>query len=180
MANLLTAIRLSLVTPITWSFINPDFISALALCALILIAIASDYFDGIVARATNTASPKGQLFDHGTDFVFVTCCLGALTHSEVIHPFLPILIIIAFFQYVLDSYFLFREKRLRMSFLGRWNGVLYFVPLVLVAISRLPFLAVLEPVLILSVSFLGLGLTASTIASIIDRSLAPLRLKSGS
>jgi phosphatidylglycerophosphate synthase len=180
MANLLTTIRLFLVVPIAWAFANPDFISALVLCALIFVAIASDYFDGIVARATNTSSPWGQLFDHGTDFVFVTCCLGALTYSGVIHPFLPILIIIAFSQYVFDSYFLFRDKQLRMSFLGRWNGVLYFAPLVLVAISRLSFLAIVEPLLVLSVSFLGLGLTASTIASIIDRSLAPLRLKSGS
>ena len=65
-----------------------------------------------------------------------------------------------------------------MSFLGRWNGVFYFVPLVVIASARLEFLQALAPLLLELVWWLGILLLISTIASIIDRALAPLRDKS--
>ena len=46
---------------------------------------------------------------------------------------LPVLIAVAFGQYVFDSYLVHRQKRLRMSTIGRWNGIGYFVPLVVIA-----------------------------------------------
>ena len=48
-----------------------------------------------------------------------------------------VLIVFAFSQYVADSYWLHRAKQLRMSFLGRWNGVLYFAPLLLIGVWEL-------------------------------------------
>ena len=111
MANLLTAIRLLLIIPVAWAIANPEFIPASILLLLILIAIVTDYFDGIVARATNTTSARGQLFDHGTDFLFVTSGLSGAAFADVVSPVLPALIIIAFSQYVLDSYFLFHQKQ---------------------------------------------------------------------
>ena len=72
MANLLTAIRLILVIPVTWGLADSSIIPGQVLLLLIFVAVATDYLDGIVARANQTASEKGQLFDHGTDFLFVT------------------------------------------------------------------------------------------------------------
>ncbi|NQV70899.1 MAG: CDP-alcohol phosphatidyltransferase family protein [Pseudohongiella sp.] len=175
MANLLTAIRLLLVMPVAWGFADSGFLSPRVLSSLIVLAIASDYFDGIVARATNTASAKGMLFDHATDFLFVSAGLAGLAAAGLIQPLLPALIVIAFAQYVLDSYYLFKQKQLRMSFLGRWNGVFYFLPLVLIAASRLEFLSTLEPLLQLIAISTGYALILSTVASIIDRAIAPLR-----
>jgi hypothetical protein len=60
-----------------------------------------------------------------------------------------------------------------MSFLGRWNGILYFVPLVVIAVSRLEFLADVADLfsgLIVVVTYV---LALSTVASIIDRAIAP-------
>ena len=45
---------------------------------------------------------------------------------------LPVLVLVAFLQYMLDSKSL-EGRTLRASFLGRWNGILYFVPLGVVA-----------------------------------------------
>ena len=42
---------------------------------------------------------------------------------------LPVLVAVAFVQYVVDSYWLHRDRALRTSALGRWNGILYFAPL---------------------------------------------------
>ena len=109
MANLLTSVRLLLIAPFCWLLLNWRE-SGWWLIVIVIVAIASDYFDGIVARARNEASSRGMLFDHGTDFLFVTSGLlvaGWLGLSPLI---LPILIVIAFAQYVLDSYYWHRQK----------------------------------------------------------------------
>ena len=76
MANLLTAVRLALSIPVTLGFAYSEFLSGWVVLLLILIACLTDFLDGKVARATNTASARGQLFDHSTDFIFVTTGLA--------------------------------------------------------------------------------------------------------
>jgi len=173
MANLLTTLRLLLLVPVTWSIVDPLFIRPWLLLLLIILAIASDVLDGIVARKLNTASAKGQLFDHSTDFLFVSSGLAAAAYAQLLHPALPILIVLAFCQYILDSRYLFKQKNLRMSFLGRWNGIFYFVPLVLIALSRQEFIKQFEPALLRLISVFAYALILSTFASIIDRIISP-------
>jgi phosphatidylglycerophosphate synthase len=175
MANLLTGIRLLLLVPVAWALAQPALLHPALVLGMIVAAILSDYYDGKVARALGTASPRGMLFDHGTDFLFVTSCLAATAYLGLLPALLPLLIVIAFTQYVLDSYLLFRQKQLRMSMLGRWNGVFYFVPTVLIASSRLFPGTALQSLLQTSARYLCYLLIASTIASIVDRGLAPWR-----
>ncbi|MFT7471317.1 MAG: phosphatidylglycerophosphate synthase [Kiritimatiellia bacterium] len=177
MANLLTAIRLLLVIPVAMAIADASLFASWLLLALIVIAIASDYFDGKVARAFKTASARGMLFDHGTDFIFVTTALFALSTIGLSSVLLPLLIVVAFSQYVLDSYFLFKQKQLRMSFLGRWNGIFYFVPIVLVAASRLPAFEQVQDNFNLIIVYSNYALTVSTLASIVDRAIAPMLQK---
>lgn len=177
MANLLTAIRLLLVIPVAMAIANASLFASWVLLALVVIAIASDYYDGKVARARGTASARGMLFDHGTDFIFVTMALFALSTVGLSSVLLPLLIVVAFSQYVLDSYFLFKQKQLRMSFLGRWNGVLYFVPIVLVACTRLPIFEQAQNAFEMIIVYFNYALTVSTLASIVDRAIAPLLQK---
>ncbi|MCY4357670.1 MAG: CDP-alcohol phosphatidyltransferase family protein [Gammaproteobacteria bacterium] len=175
MANLLTAIRLLLALPVAISMAHAGFLSPGVVLLLLIFATASDYFDGKVARAKGTASPKGMLFDHGTDFLFVTSGLAGAAWAGLLHWILPVLIFIAFSQYVLDSYFLFRHKQLRMSFLGRWNGILYFVPLFGISLARLIPDELPGDILLVLVEALSVALILSTLVSIIDRSIAPFR-----
>jgi len=169
-ANLLTGIRLLLIVPLVLLILELETSSSVALLMVLIVAIATDYFDGIVARRMNTASAQGQLFDHGTDFLFVTSGLFAVASTGLITVWLPVAIVIAFSQYVLDSYFLYRQKQLRMSFLGRWNGVFYFTPLLLLALGL-----VIEIDVAMLLAWLAWLLLVSTVASIGDRLLAPLR-----
>lgn len=173
-ADILTAIRLLLIFPVAGGLANPDFISGLFLLILILIAIVTDYFDGVVARATRTTSARGQLFDHGTDFLFVTTGLASCAYSGVTNLYLPPLIVVAFSQYVLDSYYLFRQKELRMSALGRWNGIFYFSPLLIIAFARLGLGQDFKDILELLAALIAWILVITTILSIVDRSIAPL------
>mgnify|MGYP003311613548 CR=1 FL=1 len=173
MAHALTAVRLLLIAPIATGFAQPHLIGATTLAGLLCVAIATDALDGRVARMTGTASAAGQAFDHTTDCLFVTSGLIGAAVIGQIPWILPALVVTAFTQYVLDSYFLHRQKQLRMSTLGRWNGILYFVPLVLIASARLPLFDLLEPLLRTCVSLLAYALIASTLVSMADRALAP-------
>ena len=176
MANLLTGLRLILAVPAALAFAQSELMSPLLLLAIVVIAIASDFLDGVLARETDTVSPRGRLFDHATDFFFVTSGLAGAAFAGQVSAALPLLVVVAFSQYVLDSHFLHREKQLRMSSLGRWNGIFYFVPLVLIAVSRLNVVAGVTEVLSTLIMSLTYLLILSTVASIIDRAIAPRRL----
>ena len=173
MANLLTGLRLLLAVPAALAFAEQEFLSPLLLLTLVSIAIATDFADGIVARRRDTTSPRGQLFDHATDFLFVTSGLAGAAIAGQVTAALPIVIGMAFSQYVLDSYFLYRKKQLHMNFLGRWNGMFYFVLLVLIAVSRLDLVAGVAEMFSTLIVLLSYLLVLSTIASIIDRAIAP-------
>ncbi len=170
MANLLTSLRLLLALPASYAFRFEDLLPPAALALILLAAIASDYFDGKLARARGTASAKGQFFDHCTDCTFVTACLCSAALAGDVPWLLPPLIAAAFLQYVLDSYYLQRRKSLRMSFLGRWNGILYFVPLVLITAARI--IDPLTQFLHQTTTLLCYALILSTLISIADRTLA--------
>ena len=174
-AHALTALRLALVVPVAAAFARPELLPPAVVALLLIVAVATDFLDGRVARTTGTASPKGQLFDHGTDCLFVTAGLTGAAMTGSVTPLLPALIPIAFGQYVVDSYVWQRQRQLRASFLGRWNGILYFVPLALIAGSRLPFPAGLTSFLRLAAGVLGYLLVASTAASMIDRATTSFR-----
>jgi len=174
-ANALTAIRLALAVPIAAALARPGLLAPDVVALLLGLAIASDFLDGPVARRTGTASARGMLFDHTTDCLFVT---GSLTGGAVagsITPILPALIPLAFGQYVVDSYVWSRQRQLRASFLGRWNGILYFVPVVLIAAARLPFPVAFAALLQLAARVLGYLLVASTVTSMLDRATTPFR-----
>lgn len=175
MAHAITSLRLLAVVPAVWAFSRPGTAPGWLLAVLVAVAIISDLTDGKVARRMGTSSPRGMLFDHSTDCLFVTGGLAGAAAASLVPVALPVLIPIAFMQYVLDSYFLHRQRQLRMSSLGRWNGIFYFAPLVMLAIAalNLPFLSELARVLVRPAAVL---LAVSTVASIVDRALAPRKV----
>jgi len=172
LAHLLTGVRLLAVLPVAVGFARLDLLSPDLLVVLVGVAIATDFLDGKVARRQGTASPGGQLFDHATDFLFVTSGLTGAAVAGLVPLALPVLITVAFSQYVFDSYWVYRQKRLRMSGIGRWNGVLYFVPLVLLAIARQEMWSDAASTLLVIARLGSYALLASTIVSIVDRATA--------
>ena len=173
MHHVLTALRLLLAAPVAWGVARPGAVPGPWLLAAVLVAVATDYLDGIVARHAGAASDRGRLYDHSVDFVFVVTGLAAAAYAGEVPALLPLLVVAAFTQYVVDSYALHRAKRLRMSSLGRVNGVLYFLPIVLVAALRWDVAAAARPLGAVAVALLSWLLVGSTIASMIDRALAP-------
>lgn len=170
LSNAITLLRLVSV-PFFFAAIAQG--SWIAACALFWLAVVTDLLDGRIARARGESTPFGGLLDHASDAGFVVAGLAALAFAGRITPVLPILVAVAFVQYVLDSRSLAGEP-LRASGLGRWNGVLYFVPLGIVATREAVGLA--QPADAI-VAGLGWALAASTALSIADRGLTLLRLR---
>jgi CDP-diacylglycerol--glycerol-3-phosphate 3-phosphatidyltransferase len=156
MANALTAVRLLLVIPFAYSMSKGDVRFAVFALVVWVVALLTDFLDGPIARRRGTATAWSGTFDHTTDFLFVTSGLFAGALRGVFPWILPILIVAAFSQYVIDSYWIHRQTKLRGSKLGRYNGMLYFVPTCLEIIIRLgahwlqPLLTIFVWMLVLS------------------------------
>lgn len=122
-ANGVSAIRLVAAPPCALAVLE----GASGLAALLFgLAVTTDLVDGRIARSRGEVSALGGLLDHFSDAAFVSLVLGAHALRAEIPALLPMLVILAFAQYVVDSRAL-AGRRLRASVLGRWNGVLYFV-----------------------------------------------------
>ena len=146
MANALTAVRLLLVFPFAfWMTQGGARSAALALIAWVL-AVVTDLADGPIARQRGTVTAWSGTFDHTSDFLFVTAGLFGGAYRGAFPWLLPALIVAAFAQYVIDSYFVHRRTKLRGSKLGRYNGILYFVPTCADSLVRLGF-GFLQPAL---------------------------------
>lgn len=167
-ANLLTAVRLMAVAPAGWAIVNGLW--ALA-AGLFLLAVVTDLLDGPAARRLDQTSPAGGLFDHATDALYVSVNLGALAWVGLVNGWLPVLVALAFVQYMFDSKAL-AGAELTTSLLGRNNGIAYFV---MVGIP------VIREALELTwpgdriVAVLAWILVATTLASMADRTLALIR-----
>ena len=101
----------------------------------------------------------------------MTLGTGAYAMLGVLPLALPPLIVAAFLQYVIDS----RagvHRPLRASFLGRWNGIAYYVAVAVPLIRDALGLPAPGPGLVMG---LGWILVASTLASMADRALAARR-----
>jgi len=162
MANALTAVRLLLVFPFAFFMAHGDRRSAIFALVVWAVALSTDFLDGPIARRRGTVTAWSGTFDHTTDFLFVTSGLFAGASRGVFPWILPLLIVAAFLQYVIDSYWIHRQAKLRGSKLGRYNGMLYFVPPCLEILVRLgapwfrPLLTVLVWMLVLS-TLLSMG-----------------------
>jgi CDP-diacylglycerol---glycerol-3-phosphate 3-phosphatidyltransferase len=177
-ANALTAIRFLLIAPFALLMASGEKRAAFFASIVYAVALVTDFADGPQARRTGTVSAIGGTFDHTTDFLFVTSALFAGASRGAFPWILPPLIVIAFAQYFIDSYWIHRRGGLRKSNLGRYNGILYFVPLAVEIAIRLG-LPILQPVLTVLVWLL----VASTVVSIGQRlffSLVAEKLPSGS
>ncbi len=122
-ANLLTLLRLCSIAPCVWGIASGHWVVA---AITFTIAVGTDLLDGPVARRFDHASALGGLLDHATDALFVSACLLALALVGHVPLALPVLVAAAFVQYTLDSRAL-AGKHLRASWLGRGNGIAYFV-----------------------------------------------------
>jgi phosphatidylglycerophosphate synthase len=165
LANLLTLTRAVAVPFLALAIVHGAERVAVG---LFVWAVATDFADGRLARRRGQASSFGGLLDHGTDALLCSVGLGALAWVGVVPLALPCLVVVAFIQYMLDSRSIAGQP-LRASFLGRWNGIFYFVLLGIPILRDAVGSGWPGPGLVL---VLGWALVVSTLASIADRAWA--------
>jgi len=129
------------------------------------LSVFSDILDGFLARKLKTVSNLGGLIDHGSDAMFVTLTVAALTFHNFAPPALALIIPAAFLQYVLDSKTLSGQP-LRANNLGRYNGIAYYV------FSGFPVMQIALGITLIPFDWfiwIGWALVLSTAISMIDR-----------
>jgi CDP-diacylglycerol--glycerol-3-phosphate 3-phosphatidyltransferase len=166
-ANLLTGMRLVSLPIIVYTLLQQIWLAAALLFAL---AVITDIYDGKIARKLNQTSPLGGLFDHATDALFVSTCCACLAFLDKINVWLPGLIILAFVQYMLDSKAL-AGVALRMSLIGRNNGIAYYVLVGVVIGAEL----LNWNMLLTSAGYFAWLLVLSTMVSMSDRAISLAR-----
>ena len=139
-----------------------------AACGLFVWAVATDLIDGRLARNRGEASSLGGLLDHSADALFCSIGLGALAWVGVVPTPLPLLVAAAFLQYMVDSRSI-AGRPLRASFLGRWNGIFYFVLVGIPVVRDALGLAWPGPGLVTAI---GWTLVVTTVVSMGDRAWA--------
>lgn len=166
-ANLLTTLRLLILLPTVAAIMLQSWFIA---SVLFTMAVATDVYDGKLARKLNQTSPFGGLFDHATDAAYVTFCCAAIAELGLINPLLQWMIAAAFIQYVLDSKAL-AGVTLRMSAIGKSNGIAYYALTGTVIGTQLLGWAFLQTL----TGYAAWALVATTAVSMFDRGLSLLR-----
>jgi CDP-diacylglycerol--glycerol-3-phosphate 3-phosphatidyltransferase len=89
--NVLSVLRLLGVPLFLWLLLGPEA-DVLAL-AVLMLAGASDYFDGKIARALNQTSKLGTLLDPAADRLYIFATLAAFVLRDIIPWWLAALIV---------------------------------------------------------------------------------------
>ncbi len=165
LANCISSLRLFMAPALVYLLSQDLFFWSLL---LMLGALISDVADGAVARKLNQVTNIGGLLDHGSDALLVLSGLIVFAAFGVITWALPILVVIAFAQYVWDSGPL-RRAPLRSSSIGKLNGMMYFAFVILLIAREAFFLPIPNAA---TTSYLAWGLVLSTLVSITDRLVA--------
>ena len=133
--NVISFIRLAFVPVFYWLLVSGQDGPALA---VLIIATASDFVDGFIARTFNQVTRLGELLDPASDRLFIAASVIGLTVREMI-PW-PLLLAIMARDVVLLAIVLIRGVRIadfpRVNFVGKTATFVLFVAFPLIVLSH--------------------------------------------
>jgi len=144
----------------------------LAFATLAVVAAATDFIDGRVARRLGVAHDAGGWLDSIADVTFILAALGCYASARELPWSIPGLIALSFGQYAFDSLWLHRADAPVRSRLGHWGGIINYTLVLAMAVTKPESPArsyILEGVPIIELFY---------IAAIIERALAYRRRRS--
>ncbi len=100
LANFCTALRILIAPLLVWQLSLPREAAGMIPFVLYVAAALSDYVDGMLARASGTASRLGRAFDHGADALLLFPIFWMLASLGRVPTVLPIVAMTAFALYV--------------------------------------------------------------------------------
>ncbi|MEY3430941.1 MAG: hypothetical protein RJB30_873 [Actinomycetota bacterium] len=156
--NLLTGLRALGIPIFLWLILSAKAYPAAVI--VLVIAGATDYFDGKLARALNQESRFGELMDPAVDRLYIAAVLIAMYATEVI-PLLVLSLIVL--RDIALAFLLLAMRRrgippFKVTYLGKAAtfNILYALPLLLLTVSAEGNLA--QAAFILGWAFAGWGI----------------------
>ena len=83
--NFLTLLRIFLLPLLIYLIIDSNSSFNLAILILFIVIALSDYFDGVIARKTNSTSEFGKMLDPIADKLFVVLLIITFIYNDYIN-----------------------------------------------------------------------------------------------
>jgi len=139
--NLITIARILAIIPIVWLVISGDITLRIIALVIYVIAAASDWLDGYLARAWNQYSPLGRMLDPIADKLLVGILIAALAWDGSFSGWdmIPACAILfrEFFISGLREFLGNTKVVLPVSWLAKWKTTLQLVALAVVLFERI-------------------------------------------
>ena len=139
--NLITIARILAIIPIVWLVMNGDIVLRLVALIIYVIAAASDWLDGYLARAWNQYSPLGRMLDPIADKLLVGILIAALAWDGSFSGWdmIPACAILfrEFFIPGLREFLGNIKVVLPVTWLAKWKTTLQLVALAIVLLERI-------------------------------------------
>lgn len=139
--NIITIARILAIIPIVWLVMDGDIVLRLVALVLYVIAAASDWVDGYLARAWNQFSPLGRMLDPIADKLLVGILLTALAWDGSLSGWdmIPVTAILfrEFFVSGLREFLGNTKVVLPVSRLAKWKTTIQLVALAIILLERI-------------------------------------------
>jgi cardiolipin synthase len=139
--NLITIARIAAIIPIVWLVMTGDVGLRLIALIIYILAAASDWLDGYLARAWNQYSPLGRMLDPIADKLLVGIMIAALAWDGSLSGWdmIPVVAILfrEFFISGLREFLGAAKVVLPVSQLAKWKTTIQLVALAIVLLERI-------------------------------------------
>jgi phosphatidylglycerophosphate synthase len=138
--NALSALRFALAA-IWIALASRGHDGRVAFAIIAIVAAASDFIDGRIARLLGVASGRGRWLDGIADVTFVLAAIFCEAAAGAIPFYIPVLIALSFSQYVIDSVLVAPPTAGPVrSRLGHWGGIVNYALAIALAVAPPPAL----------------------------------------
>ena len=138
--NMITIARIAAIIPIVWLVMTGDVGLRLIALIIYILAAASDWLDGYLARAWNQYSPLGRMLDPIADKLLVGIMIAALAWDGSLSGWdmKPVVAILfrEFFISGLREFLGAAKVVLPVSQLAKWKTTIQLVALAIVLLER--------------------------------------------
>src|SRR5690606_21854271 len=139
--NMITIARILAIIPIVWLVMQGDVMLRLIALIIYVIAAASDWLDGYLARSWNQYSPLGRMLDPIADKLLVGILIAALAWDGSFSglDMIPVCAILfrEFFISGLREFLGNTKIVLPVSGLAKWKTTMQLVALAIVLLERI-------------------------------------------
>ncbi len=139
--NIITIARILAIIPIVWLIMQGDVVLRLVALIIYVIAAATDWLDGYLARAWNQYSPLGRMLDPIADKLLVGILIAALAWDGSFSALdmIPACAILfrEFFIPGLREFLGNIKVVLPVSWLAKWKTTIQLVALAIVLLERI-------------------------------------------